>query len=145
MLCLADGDYTLWLVIDTNILIEDLERLKEFHRNVTMGGANGPFKDINFLIVYYIPKKVNSELCAQKERGEQHRSLVLALLVRCFCNTVKLAKLLQGSRNLRRGRPTERFTIYSSETSMASRSRMMFRERWRELNVILGSLMPVLS
>ncbi|BDA40864.1 hypothetical protein COCOBI_01-5180 [Coccomyxa sp. Obi] len=64
-----DGDYTLWLVIDTNILIEDLEHLKEFHRNVTMGGANGPFKDINFLIVYYIPKKVNSELCAQKERG----------------------------------------------------------------------------
>lgn len=65
----SDGDYTLWLVIDTNILIEDLEHLKDFHRKVALAGPNGPFKDIHFNILYYIPKKVNSELCAQKERG----------------------------------------------------------------------------
>lgn len=68
MIC-ADGDYTLWLVIDTNILIEDLEHLKEFHREVTLGGQGGPFKDIHFEIRYYIPKKVYSELCAHKDRG----------------------------------------------------------------------------
>ncbi len=82
VLCMADGDYTLWLVIDTNILIEDLEHLKEFHRNVTMGGANGAYKDINFLIIYYIPKKVNSELCAQKERGKQYS--YLAVVATCL-------------------------------------------------------------
>ena len=67
----TDGDYTLWLVIDTNILIEDLEHLKDFHRQVTLARHGGPFKDIHFNIMYYIPKKVNSELCAQKERGKE--------------------------------------------------------------------------
>ena len=59
----ADGDYVLWAVLDTNVLLEHEPALREWHRQARQSvSAARDHRQIALNLRLYVPWKVVSEL-----------------------------------------------------------------------------------
>lgn len=67
----ADGKYEVWLVLDTNTLMQSPEELLAFHSasKDSILPKSGVFKNIDLSINYYIPQAVIRELDNRKAAG----------------------------------------------------------------------------
>jgi rRNA-processing protein FCF1 len=61
-ICLADGEYFLWLVLDTNVLMASLDHLQDFDRQLHSKGSEGAYQHIDLNVIYFIPHTVVREL-----------------------------------------------------------------------------------
>lgn len=67
----ADGKYEVWLVLDTNTLMESPEELLSFHSasKDSILPKSGAFKNIDLSISYFIAQAVIRELDSRKQAG----------------------------------------------------------------------------
>ena len=92
----ADGKYEVWLVLDTNTLMQSPEELLAFHSasKDSVLPKSGAFKNIDLSIDYYIPQAVIRELDNRKAAGHSDgKELPLPITPSrrsstwiCFCN-----------------------------------------------------------
>ena len=69
--CDADGRYDVWLVLDTNTLMQSSEELLAFHSasKDSILPRSGAFRSIDLDIKYYVPQAVIRELDYRKSEG----------------------------------------------------------------------------
>lgn len=81
--CVADGDYVLWLILDTNVLLHHAALLRDWYRQARQSLATAKeYRHIAFVLRLYVPWKVVSELDGlSKAEGEDSSAGLMKVLL----------------------------------------------------------------